>query len=177
MIRIGIISDTHISAIDEEAEKLLNLLNKLFVDCDLVIHAGDIISVEFIKELNRFFQVEAVHGNMDLPQTRQTYPQRKIIEAEGKLIGVIHGSGPQEGIRKRVAINFEIKPDIIIYGHTHEPFAGYDEGIYFINPGSPNDTRFAFVNSVALLTISNRKHNAEIIKFKWNEIKKSISTY
>jgi hypothetical protein len=175
MIRIGIISDTHISAIDEDAERLINLLNRLFVGCDLIVHAGDIISVEFVKELQRVFHVEAVHGNMDLPQTRQTYPQKKIIEADGKFIGIIHGSGPPEGIRKRVTVNFDIKPDIIIYGHTHEPFAGFDEGIYFINPGSPNDTRFAFVNSVAVLTISNRKHNAEIIRFKWSEIKRSIN--
>lgn len=57
-----------------------------------------------------------------------------------------------------------------MYGHTHEPYQGYENGVYFINPGSPNDTRFAFVNSVALLTVNKRKFEAEIIRFDWSSV-------
>lgn len=170
MTRIGIVSDTHIFAIDDEAEALLNFLSKLFSGCDLVLHAGDIVSVEFIEELSKIAPVEAVSGNMDLSRTRSAFPSRKIIEIENRLVGLIHGSGPPQGIHSRIYVAFPIKPDIIVYGHTHEPYQGYENGIYFLNPGSPNDTRFAFVNSVAILSIQKRKFEAEIIRFDWSEV-------
>lgn len=167
MTRIGVLSDTHIFAIDDEAEVLLKFLENVFAGCDLILHAGDIVSSEFIEELQKIAPVEAVSGNMDLERTRATFPPKKIIEVENKLIGLIHGSGPPQGIHSRIYVAFTIKPDIIVYGHTHEPFQGYENGVFFLNPGSPNDTRFAFVNSVAVLEIDKRKFSADIIKFDW----------
>jgi len=174
MIKIGIISDTHIFAIDDEAEALLSFLARAFSKCDLIFHAGDIVSAEFIDELSKILPVEAVSGNMDPCQTRAKYPPKKIIEVEGKIIGLIHGSGPPQDIRSRLYFAFTIKPDIIVYGHTHEPFKGYENGIYYLNPGSPNDRRFATVNSYAILTVARRKLDAEIVKFNWEDVYKKI---
>ncbi|MCX7831848.1 MAG: metallophosphatase family protein [Actinobacteria bacterium] len=174
-MKIGIISDTHIFAIDDEAEVLLKFLNKHFADCDLLLHAGDIVSVDFIEELSKIAPVEAVSGNMDLEKTKSKFPPKKIIEVENKIIGLIHGSGPPQGIHQRICVGFTIKPDIIVYGHTHEPFQGYENGVFYINPGSPNDTRFAFVNSVAILELNKRKIDTQIVKFDWSEIFKKYS--
>lgn len=174
MIRIGIISDTHIFAIDDEAEALLTFLAKAFSGCDLIFHAGDIVSTEFIDELSKILPVEAVSGNMDPGRTRAKYPPKKIVEVEGKMIGLIHGSGPPQDIRSRLYVAFIIKPDVIVYGHTHEPFKGYENGIYYLNPGSPNDRRFAAVNSYAILTVARRKLEAEIVKFDWDNIYKKM---
>lgn len=170
MVKIGVLSDTHIKAIDDEAEILLNFLNKLFVGCDLIFHAGDIVTSEFINELQKIAPVEAVSGNMDHGKTKNLFPPKKILEIENKMVGLIHGSGPKDGIRSRLYLAFTVKPDVIVYGHTHEPYKGHENGIYFLNPGSPNDTRFAYVNSVAILKIGQRKVDAEIVKFDWSEV-------
>jgi putative phosphoesterase len=174
MIRIGVISDTHIFAIDDEAEALLTFLSKAFLECDLIFHAGDIVSTEFVDELSKILPVEAVSGNMDPGVTRAKFPPKKIIEIEGKMVGLIHGTGPPQDIRSRLYVAFTIKPDIIVYGHTHEPFEGYENGIFYLNPGSPNDRRFALINSYAILTIERRKVQSKIVKFDWDSVYRKI---
>lgn len=170
MIKIGVISDTHISRIDREAELLIETLSDFFRDCQLLIHAGDIVSSAFLEELEKIAPVEAVKGNMDLPEIAGKLPEKKLIEVAGRIIGITHGGGPPNGIRKRIQVGFELKPDIIVYGHTHEAFKGYEDGIFFFNPGSPNDTRFTSRNSVGIITIDKRMIDAKILRFNWDEI-------
>ena len=55
--KIGVISDTHGLVRSE--------INEFFKDCDLIIHAGDIVSNDVILELQKICKVEAVRGNND----------------------------------------------------------------------------------------------------------------
>jgi predicted phosphodiesterase len=64
----------------------------------------------------------------------------------------------QEMIRKEFG-----NVDLIVYGHSHYPFWGVREGVYFLNPGSPTDKRHAPFNSVALLELGDDVR-AEIVR-------------
>lgn len=155
-MKIGVVSDTHISnASSQDARRLLDKLKEVFTGVDTIFHAGDIVSLCFLEELKKIAPVEAVHGNMDLLDTLRALPEKKLLEVGRLKIGLIHGLGPPAGLRKRIVSKYFVKPDLIIYGHTHEPFDGTEGGIRFINPGSPNDKKFASVNTVGLLFIEN----------------------
>jgi len=45
-MKIGLISDTHLS---EPNERLYCLAGHVFVDVSLILHAGDLISLEILK--------------------------------------------------------------------------------------------------------------------------------
>ena len=59
MIRAGILSDTHLTKVNQE---FLQRVEHCFADCDVIIHAGDLVDLSLLDA----FQgktVHAVHGN------------------------------------------------------------------------------------------------------------------
>ena len=59
--KITVISDTH-GVIDDQITSVLN-------DSDMIVHAGDIMSISIIKKLKTYSRrVIAVAGNNDLPE-------------------------------------------------------------------------------------------------------------
>jgi len=134
----------------------------IFKDVDLIMHAGDIVDLSVLDELRTIAPVEAVAGNMDGPSAQEALPIKKVIALGRYSAGLIHGKFKigvqQEMIRKE----FDAV-DLIVYGHSHIPFWGRIDGVYFLNPGSPTDTRHAPYNSVAILHVGDTI-TAEIIK-------------
>lgn len=135
---IGVLSDTHI---DKKEKSLLPAITESFQEVDLIVHAGDLTSLSVIECLREIAPVEAVCGNMDPIDVKSALPQKKMLRIEGLYIGLIHGWGPPWGIRKRIRTEFE-KVDAIIYGHSHQHFAGCEDGIYFFNPGAASKHPF-----------------------------------
>jgi len=162
-MKIGVISDTHIPI---NAKQLPQSVFKHFKDVDMILHAGDLVDLSVLDELRAITpNVEAVSGNMDSPENRTALRQKKIFMIDGVKIGITHGWGPPDDIRQRIAEVFkDEKPDVIIFGHTHQPEKTIENGILFLNPGSSTDKRFAKTNAVAILTITNGKADAEIIE-------------
>ena len=72
---------------------------------------------------------------MDSGPAAMTLPVSRIIEAEGKKIGLIHGWGAKEGLAERVRKHFE-RVDCIVFGHSHRPANYKKGGVLFFNPGS-----------------------------------------
>lgn len=150
MKRIGVISDTHLNGPDAALEALAS---GIFADVDFIIHAGDMVRLEVLDVFIRTGkQVVAVCGNMDGMDVRHSYPAARSIDVEGVTLGITHGWGSSTGIRQRILGSFK-DVDSIIYGHTHEGFAGYEAGVYFFNPGSPTDSRFTSTRSVGIIII------------------------
>ncbi len=147
-VKIGVLSDTHISGYDE---KLKNTMDQHFSDVDLVFHAGDLIDLEVLQMLEEK-KVMAVCGNMDKPQVRQELPEKLILELNGFKIGLIHGWGSPEGIEKKI-LNKLGRLDCIVFGHTHFPVNTTIDGVFFFNPGSAVDKRFAPFCSIGILEI------------------------
>ena len=138
---IGVLSDTHIRLPEEIPQKVIKTLST----ADLIIHAGDIVTLEVLEGLRRLGEVKAVCGNMDSDELRMMLPEREIFVADGKKIGITHGSGGPWGIENRVRELFS-DVDIIVFGHTHNVKNEVLGGTLFFNPGQGK-------NSFGILTI------------------------
>jgi len=157
-MKIVVFSDTHLKvwAIPE-------LILEDLKSCDMILHAGDITSMNLIHELEAYAKVHAVCGNMDETEVKDALPSKKILEIDGLKIGLIHGYGAPFGIRKRILKEFE-DVNCIVYGHTHRAYFDFENNIYFFNPGSPTDRIFAPFKSYGILEVSNGKIKGEIIR-------------
>jgi uncharacterized protein len=147
-VKIGVLSDTHISGFDQNLKKIIE---ENFSDVDLIFHAGDLVDLG-VLELFGTKEVRAVYGNMDSQRVKQELPEQLLMEINGFKIGLIHGWGSPEGIEKKLQDRLG-KLDCIVFGHTHYPVNQKIDGVYFFNPGSAVDKRFAKSRSIGMLEI------------------------
>lgn len=131
MTRIGVVSDTHLRG---PAPDLAQILDQAWGPVDMVLHAGDLVSLSVLDALAHH-QVIAVAGNMDDYAAGQNLPAKRVIQVENKRIGLIHGWGPPMGLAGRVLREFE-EVDAIVFGHSHRPFNAVKKGVLLFNPGS-----------------------------------------
>lgn len=163
-MRILIISDTHTDSI----KKLPKIILEEAKNSDCVIHAGDIVGLGLIKELERINPiVYAVKGNMDPFYPGRELPAKRILEFDGIRLGIIHGSGSPDGLENRISYEFN-DVDIIVYGHSHRPLWAKVDKLWFLNPGSATNNRYDPQNSYAILIIENGKFDAKIYRIKEN---------
>ena len=166
-MKIGIISDTHIRS---SAKLLPNIIYEVFDGVDMILHAGDILIEEVIIELETIAPVYAVAGNNDGYDMLDKYGTKKIIEANGKRIGLTHGTSKGRTYMNAYAEFTGAKLDCVVYGHSHKPHNEVIDGVLFFNPGSPTSRRFEPRYSVGLLYV-DEEIKGEIIYFdKENEI-------
>jgi len=158
-MKIGVISDTHVPG---AAPSLPPAVFEIFKGVDLILHAGDIVHSSVLDELDAVAPVEAVAGNMDDNELQLLLPSRKVLTLGGFTVGLTHGKYRVDLQKEMIRKDFD-SVDLIVYGHSHMPFWGKVEGVWFLNPGSPTDKRYAPYNSVALLTIGDAM-TAEIVR-------------
>lgn len=113
---------------------------RLLRRADLILHVGDLTGPVLLEELEAFAPVAAVYGNMDEPPVRDELPERRIVEAEGRRIGLVHDAGPTAGRHERLLASFG-GCDAIAYGHTHVAEVARADGVWILNPGSPTERR------------------------------------
>lgn len=140
-MRIGVVSDTHVTSLAEIPEKILLAL----AEVDLIIHAGDFVTKDVLDGLKQLGEVKAVQGNMDSDELKRILPEKELLVIEGKRIGIIHGWGSPYGIDDRVGKMFE-DVDVIVYGHSHYSQNEVKKGVLFFNPGRAR-------NSFGILTV------------------------
>ena len=160
---IGLISDTHIPS---RARTLPPSVFTAFKDTDFIIHAGDLVDLTVIDELEKLAPVLAVHGNMDNPETCGALPEVNSLKVLDWKIGVIHDPGftfSDEKLGEIARANFF---NVLVYGHTHSPSIKWDGKTLFINPGSPTAPEPPFLcrPSVGLLKITRDEINPEIVE-------------
>jgi putative phosphoesterase len=158
-MRVGVISDTHVPT---AAHSLPAVIFEAFKGVDLILHAGDIVTLSVLDELRTIAPVEAVAGNMDDLEAQLQLPAKKVIPLGAFTAGLIHGKYRIEDQREMIRKEFP-DVDLIVYGHSHTPFWGKVDGVYFLNPGSPTDKGHALNNSVAVLEVGDELR-AEIIR-------------
>jgi len=152
-LRIGVISDTHLTDSDEAQDFLLYLIESVLAPVDMILHAGDLVAPDLLSVFDSY-PLHAVRGNMD-PGT-QGVPLKKIIDVGGFTIGMIHGWGPPGGIEERAYGEFSSASlDCLVYGHSHRPACHRSDGVLFFNPGSATDRRNMAYHSVGLLEIGD----------------------
>lgn len=159
---VGLISDTHVPV---RATEIPRKVFEVFEKVDFIVHAGDLVDISVIDELERLAPVLAVYGNMDGPKVRGKLPKINSAKAFDWKIGVTHNPGTLFGIKKMREIAERNGFDVLVYGHTHSPKIRWEGNILFINPGSPTNPLPPFVTkpSVALLKIGREKITPKII--------------
>lgn len=144
---MGVLSDTHLY----RREVPLQVLRAL-EGVDLILHAGDILEMAVLEELERLAPTMAVAGNMDHGDVREAIPGKRVIEVGGHRLGLIHGSGAPRNITSRLRREFD-RVEVVVFGHTHQVHNREEGGVYFFNPGSPTDKMFAPFRSVGILEL------------------------
>ena len=159
-MKIGVLSDTHIPS---SAASLPEEVLKAFEGVDMILHAGDILTLSVVDELCAVAETHAVCGNMDHPATRSALEAKKVIRAGDKKIGLIHGGGPPWGLARRVAREFD-DVDAVVFGHSHRAAKIVRRGTLLFNPGSPTDVVFAPFRSYGILTVHD-EIDGRIVRF------------
>ena len=72
-MRIGVISDTHVTSFAGLPDKIITAL----ADVDVIIHAGDFTAKAVLDGLKQFREVKAVCGNMDSNELKQLLPDKE----------------------------------------------------------------------------------------------------
>jgi len=132
-MKIGVISDTH--------GHFHSQLDILLRGVDLILHAGDIGSLNVLNRLKRIAPVKAVYGNMDNFEVQSNTTIKRVIELNGLRIGLAHGGGSPVDIISRLKKMFgDDNVNIIVFGHTHKPMIDQVGDIFFFNPGDGRRT-------------------------------------
>lgn len=131
MIKVGILSDTHL---DRLTDSFTSVVEAVFSDADVIIHAGDMTVVEVYEYLSKW-KLWAVRGNTDSQELRAILPEKRVEEIKGRKIGIIHGSGSPYGLEMSVYNQFH-GVDIVIFGHSHVPLHAMRGKTVMFNPGS-----------------------------------------
>lgn len=133
MTRIVVLSDTHVSP--RSTRQLPDDVYRNLAATDLILHAGDLVSLDMFRELEGFAPVHAVLGNND-HELLGLLPERFEVEVEGIRFGLVHDSGDRQGRAARMRRWFP-DADVVVFGHSHEPCneAGDADQVLF-NPGS-----------------------------------------
>ncbi len=128
-MRIVVISDTH-----GNHSHLESIISKE-KEADYFIHLGDGESEasSYIEEMQGKFIF--VKGNNDYSSSSPT--EGELIAADKRLF-FTHGHLYQVkyGLELLTAKAKTNRADILLFGHTHQAFKDYQDGLYIMNPGS-----------------------------------------
>jgi len=150
-MKIGVISDTHIPA---RAKRLPEQLLSALKGVDRIIHAGDVLNLPTLKELESIAETTAVRGNMDYPEIQKLLPEKVVLEMEGYRIGMTHGIGSPHFLGRRLLKRFENDNiDVLVFGHSHVPLSEKEGEVLLFNPGSPTDMLFSPFRSYGIITL------------------------
>ena len=118
---------------------------------ELIIHLGD--NVQDANEIKRIYtgSIINVRGNCDF---NVDAPSERLEVINSKRFFITHGHryDVKYSLSRLKFRALEQKADVVLFGHTHISQIVYEEGIWFINPGSPSIPRDGF-NSVVTIDI------------------------
>ncbi len=162
-MRLLVLADTHVNDVRGLPERVCEELKNV----DLIVHAGDYTGMDLLEQLQASGDFKGVCGNMDPAAIKRELPDKEIIEVEGLRIGITHPveGGSPVGLLSRVRAKFgDDVPDVIIYGHSHEPENVEHDKIRYINPGSATGAFPAGYCSYGIIEIEHGEIRVEIVK-------------
>lgn len=137
-MKIIVFSDSHGNS------RNLNKVIEKHMDADMFIHLGD-GEREFETLVTMYSNLKMYHvaGNCDY---NSIYPNELILNADFNIkIFATHGHRyyVKYSLEAIKSTALENGCQIALFGHTHERFNSYEDGLYIMNPGSiscPRDT-------------------------------------
>lgn len=159
---VGLISDTHIP---NRAVTVPQKVFEIFKNVDFIIHAGDLVELGVIDELEQAAPVLAVHGNMDTPEVCNALPALNSLKIFDWKIGVMHDPNILHGAEEMEQLAKQYGFNVFVYGHTHSSRIKWEQKTLYINPGSPTDPA-SMTNkpSVALLKVTKDNIVPQIVE-------------
>ena len=147
-MKVGLISDTHIP---HAIRALPRALLKGLEGVDRILHAGDLVTTEVVRELETIAPVTAVSGNMDPPEVAGQLRSEENLLLGGRRIGLKHGH-QRSGLQSRyIGLGYDAPEfdlfyqamatqlpgsEVIVFGHFHAAVIKEWNGTLFINPGA-----------------------------------------
>src|SRR5665647_2359758 len=113
---VGVISDTHVP---KRARCIPKRVFEIFQGVDNIIHAGDLVELAVMDELEQIAPVLAVRGNSDGLDVAKALPKLDSLKVFDWKIGVIHDQNILEGLDSMSEIAKANGFDVFVYGHTH----------------------------------------------------------
>ena len=154
MITVGIISDNHGDWTSQITESLAGV--------DAIIHAGDIGPYKYVLKMEGIAPTTAVLGNTDGDMPLDETAVVTLGEKKFLVKHIVNPHRLQVSLCERLK---HIQPDVVIFGHTHEPFCETLGGILFLNPGSVTQPRGGYRPSMLRLTIDCGEMTPKFIEF------------
>lgn len=139
MILIGVLSDTH-GLLRPGAIAALQ-------DVEMIIHAGDIGTVEVLNRLREIAPTVAVRGNVDRGPWAEELNVTEIVEIGHTLVYLIHDLHELDLDPHAAGIS------VIIYGHSHQSSVNKQGRILYLNPGSAGPKRFRLPVTMAYMKV------------------------
>ena len=144
MHRIAVISDTH------------NLLRpevvKLIETCEVIVHAGDISTLDILDRLEELKPLYIVRGNNDRGDWASDLPQVLTFDLFGRTVCMTH-------IKRNIPQDH--KADLVIYGHSHRYSCAKEGDAVILNPGSCGPRRFNQEITMAILTLTDEGNESD----------------
>lgn len=168
-MRIGVISDTHMPPFDDV---VCAAVEAAFTSVDMILHAGDLVSLRVIDWLEEIAPVTAARGNNDmyLPADDRMADVH-LLELAGALVGMTHVlpvrrvPDPPSVPELARQCGLDPVPDVWVFGDSHRDVVEWRDGVLLVNPGSPTSPhlRVDLPGRVAVLTIEDGRPAAEIV--------------
>lgn len=130
-MRIVVLSDSH-----KNVGRLFAAVERHLDNADLYIFLGDgEDDFDAVIDAYPHIKYERVCGNCDW---YSNYPDKMEIEFAGKRIFFSHGHpyNVKFGYENVIAEAKRRNADIVLFGHTHNQYTEYLDGLYIMNPGS-----------------------------------------
>jgi putative phosphoesterase len=147
--QVGLISDTH-GLLRPQALAAL-------AGAELILHAGDIGSIDVLERLRAVAPVLAVRGNNDVQAWADGIPETIDLWLAGARVHLLHDV---KALRAEVRAG-DVR--LVIAGHSHRPRVERRKDVLFLNPGSAGPRRFGLPATVAWLDCSGGRMNARIV--------------
>lgn len=151
--RLLLLSDTHVPV---RARGLPEQVWRAVDAADVVVHAGDWVSVDLLDALeSRSQRLVGVAGNNDGPALHDRLPEVARTTIDGLRVAVVHETGGKEGRERRADAAFP-DTDLLVFGHSHIPWdTTAPSGMRLLNPGSPTDRRRQPVGTFLTATVDD----------------------
>ena len=149
-LRLLVLADTHLR---EDLSALPPEVWDEVEACDVVLHAGDVVTADLLAALRARRPVHAVLGNNDR-ELVGALPDRIELELGGVRVAMVHDPGARTGRARRLKRWFP-DAEVVVFGHSHEPVDEAGEGGQrLFNPGSAVQRRRQPRRTVGVLELA-----------------------
>lgn len=155
-MRILVFSDSH--GASESCAKVIESVS----GANMVLHAGDTVGdAERLAAKFPNIVFWYVAGNNDFFTNA---PEEQEVLADGQRIILTHGHQHRVkwGLKELAQYGRKHAADLVVFGHTHESFDGFERGIHLFNPGNMCYGR----RSYGVIEIEDGKLRTQIVPYQ-----------